>query len=357
MTRTAVARDMADLDRLSPAWDALADAVDAPLFSRPFWCIPWAQHLRAGHPSVAARFDGTELTGVAPLATRSIGGIELVRFLGHGFGTVTGLVHDPRDRASSDDLWSTMLAGRRRFAQLLELRGDDTAAAGPADWPHEASPHDVCLTVDCTTTYDTYMRSRPKKLRQNLRRAERAALADPPHTVELVTTLDRWLAVRREVIEIFDAAEGARPRLHLFRGPLGGFTDQLLATSAAAGRLRLFIGRVGDRPMSFGIAFAVRSTLSFWVTRFDPRGADGSVGVRLLKSVIEHGFREGFDCVDLLLGDQPHKRRWSTHSYGTLTVTAASSAPLLGAGRLVLATAAGVRRHAPTRIAPGPRVA
>jgi CelD/BcsL family acetyltransferase involved in cellulose biosynthesis len=63
----------------------------------------------------------------------------------------------------------------------------------------------------------------------------------------------------------------------------------------------------------------------------------------MLREVVELGFREGFEQVDLLLGDQAHKRRWSTGSYDTLRVLAASNRTMLLTGRATLAAAAGVR--------------
>ena len=343
MPRITVARSVAELERLAPAWDALADAVDAPLFSRPFWCIPWARHLAAGRPEVVTCHEGSELSGLAPVSVRHLGGVELVRFLGHGLGTVTGLVHDPQDGATHRALWAAMLGRRRRFVQMLELRCPPVGSGGPPAHPHRVDRHDVCLTVDCTTSYESYLSARPKKLRENLRRGERSSGGDAH--VELVTTPERWHEVRREVIAVFDAAERARPRHHLFRSHLAPFTDELIESSAAAGGLRLFIGRVGDRPVSFGIAFAGGTTLGFWATRFDPEFTSGSVGVRLLHAVIEHGFIEGLRCVDLLLGDQPHKRRWATDSYDTLTVTAAATTPGLRLGNAVLDSAARLRRR------------
>ncbi len=341
---TTVARSLDDLDRLAPQWDALADAVDAPLFSRPFWCLPWARHMTVGRPEVVAVSEGGALTGVAPVSARSIGGVELVRFLGHGLGTVSTFLTRAGDSTARLQLWAAVLGGRRRFAQLLEYRADDPSRSVAPGWPNEVALHEVCPIVSCATDFDAYFSARPKKLRENLRRAERTlAAAGQHHAVELVTTPDRWREVRPEVLRVFDAAESAQPRQHMLRGPLAPFTEDFLASSAGAGRLRLFVGRVDGAAVSFGIAFAAGTTLSYWVTRFDPAFASASVGVLLLRAIIEHGFVEGFGRVDLLLGDQGHKRRWSTDGYDTLTVLAGSNRAVLLAGTAALATAARVR--------------
>jgi CelD/BcsL family acetyltransferase involved in cellulose biosynthesis len=340
---TTVARSVDELRRLAPAWDALADDVGAPLFSRPFWCIPWATHMRAGRPEVVVLTEGDELMGIAPVSVRSIGGIELVRFLGHGLGAVSSFITRPDDGTARERLWDSVLGGRRRFAQLLELRASDEPGTIAHGWPNDVAAHDSCLVVSCGTSFDAYLAARSKKLRENLRRAERSLPPGRTHRVELITTESRWLEVRGEVMQVFDAAETAQPRQHLLRGALAPFTDDLLATSAAAGRLRLLVGRVDDAPASFGVAFAAGTTLSYWITRFDPTYAAASVGVLMLREIVALGFREGFDRVDLLLGDQAHKRRWSTDSYDTLRVLAASNPALLLTGRAALSAAASVR--------------
>lgn len=340
--------DLEALTRLAPAWDELADAVDAPLFSRPFYCIPWARHMTSGRPAVVARFEGGELAGVTPTSRRSVAGLELIRFLGHGLGTVTAFVTAADDDPGREELWAALLGGRRQFAQLLELRPPEGVDCRPKGFPSRAQPRDVCLTIDCAPGLDAYMATRSKKLRENLRRAERSlAAGGRRHEVELVTTADRWRAVRAEVDHVFTLAETANPRQHLLAGPLAAFTDDFLTGSADAGRLRLFIGRVDADPVSIGIAFRCGSTLSYWITRFDPDFAAHSAGILLLRSIVEHGFASECSQIDLLLGDQAHKGRWSTDAYPTLTVEAGANQAVLQAGTTTLGAATLARRLRP----------
>ncbi len=343
---TTVATSLDDLAALAPEWDELARSLGAPLFSRPFWCLPWARHLSSGRPHVVAVRDGSDLLGVAPVAIQSAGPVQLVRFLGHGLGAVTSFLH-PSDRPDvAESLWAAVLGDRRRFAQLLEQRAPRSGPVVPQHWPARVQPRDTCLTVACSGDIETYLQTRPKKLRENLRRAERALAADDhSHEIELVTDAGRWREVRPEAIRVFDAAEAAQPRQPMFGGPFAGFTDDFLLTSAETGRLRLFLGRVDGEAVSLGIAFVVDGTLSYWITRFDPRFAHASVGVLLLRGIIAHGFEAGLDQVDLLLGDQGHKRRWSTGSYDTLTVLTASHPGVLRLGAAALTAAERVRRR------------
>jgi CelD/BcsL family acetyltransferase involved in cellulose biosynthesis len=194
--------------------------------------------------------------------------------------------------------------------------------------------------VECASAYEDYLAERHKKLRENLRRAERTADARGGFAVEVVTAEVRWEQVRGELLSVYDAAEDASPKQHFLRGALADFTNELLGRAAREDRLRLFIGRMDGVATSFGIAFWSNGVLSYWMTRFDPRWRDYSTGTLILRDVIAYGFAQGATRVDLMLGEGPHKQRWSTSSYPTVSVLAASSRPLLTLGRTVLAGAA-----------------
>lgn len=62
------------------------------------------------------------------------------------------------------------------------------------------------------------------------------------------------------------------------------------------------------------------------------------------KAILEHAIVAGHRSVDLLLGDDAYKRRWSTGFYDTLGVVAAGSSPALAAGRALLALGSTRRR-------------
>lgn len=342
--RGAVASTTAELEALAPLWDELADAAAAPALARPFWCLPWARHLGAWRPMVHTVHDGGQLVGLLPLQGRSLGGMELLRFLGHGLGTVTGPVVAPGRPAVAQSLWNAALGGPVRLAQLLELRAHGPGLDGLDGHPHVTVGRDRCPVVDCAGTFDDYLATRTKKVRENLRRAERTARSrGRAHAVETVATPERWTAVRHEILHVWDRAEAARPRQHLLRGRFAPFTDDLLASAATAGHLRLLVGRIDGAPVSFGVTFRTGGTLSYWVTRFDPAFAAAAVGVLMLREVIALGFREGCDQVDLLIGDTDLKRRWSTDGYETVSVIVGSSVSVLAAGRVALVAVARAR--------------
>jgi len=81
----------------------------------------------------------------------------------------------------------------------------------------------------------------------------------------------------------------------------------------------------------------------YWLTRFNPADRDESVGVLLQREVIARAFAAGAARVDLMLGDQAHKRRWTTGSYGTVNVYAAPTRAGLLLGMAVLGVAARAR--------------
>jgi len=343
--RFEVIRTVADLDRLAPAWNALCDAGNAPMLTRPFWCRPWFAHGGRWRPEVTAVLDGDDLVALAPLQVRKLAGIEIVRFIGHGFGTVSSFVAVPGNARAVAFAWATVLRGGRRFAHLLEYSAPGFSATAVGGCALDVTAADRCLVVDCSSSFDEYLGTRSKKLRENLRRAQRAVDSEGGYVIEVVSSSDRWQDVRREVLEIYNAAEVAQPRQHLFSGVIAGFAEELMTSSAEAGVLRLFVGRLSGRAASFGIAFQAGQALDYWVTRFHPDYAAESVGVLLQRAVIAYGFDHGVRQVDLMLGDGPHKRRWATDHYDTLNVLAASSRPVLALGRRALSGVASLRHR------------
>jgi CelD/BcsL family acetyltransferase involved in cellulose biosynthesis len=341
--RVVVAASVEDLERLAPAWSALCDETDAPVLTRPFWCIPWARHLDGWRAHVVAVYRDDQLVAIGPFQLRSYGGIEVLRLLGHGLGTVSAVVVAAPEAA--DAVWAEALGSRRRFAQLADYRTDDLAGViGLGPRPAEVVPHETCVAIDCTMPFAEYMQDRTKKLRENLRRAERSVASRGGFEVEVVRTPEEWHKVRQEVSDVYDAAETAKPRQHLLRGALGRFTDDLIQGAAAAGVLRLYMVRVAGVAASFGVVFAAGTDHSYWLTRFHPDNAGESIGVLLQREVIAGGFAEGARRIDLMIGDQTHKRRWTTTSYGTGNVFAASTRPMLAFGKLALEGRALTRR-------------
>lgn len=335
---------------LAPAWDELADAADATPFARPAWCLPWWAQLGRGRLHVVTVTEGRELVAVAPLHERRFGPLRVRRFLGHGLGAVSEAVVAPGRHDAAEALWGHAMAGVGTVLQLTEFRdgggGFDQLAASA---PTTATPHEVCPVVDL---HADYFARRSGSFRQRLRKADRRADAAGGIAFEVVTAPGRLDEVLPEVARVFDAAERANPRLHLFEPRWAPFTRALLHEMARCRQLRLVVGRVAGEPAIAWILFATGRRWSYWAGRFDPVHKPLSLGHLMLRAVVEDALAVGgVDTLDLLIGENDYKLRWSTGSYRTLAVTAAGNPRVHQAGRAALAGVEEVharrrRRHA-----------
>lgn len=333
-----VLRREEQLEAIEPEWAALAERVGSRAFTRPFWAIPWWHHLGRGRLLVATARESGRLVALAPLYVRRLAGLEEVRFLGHGLGAVSELVVEVGHEAAARQLWRTVLHGR--YAQLLEY---DERGAGLIELRSvsganvRVSPRDLCPVVRVKESFDSYWSGRDRELARILRRADRS-LAGREYRMELITEPHRLREALPQVVAVHDAADRRHEREHLLAGGWVAFTKALLARAAEVDALRLFIGRVDGRAISFAVTFRETAGLAMWLNRFDPEFKDLAPGHRLLGAMVRHVFDEGLDRLDLLIGDSRYKRLWADEHYETLTVDAASSRARLAIGQRALGT-------------------
>lgn len=342
---------VAQLEHLSEEWEQLASELSAGPFSMPAVAVPWWKHLGRGHLLVVVVRDGSgRLVGLAPLHERRIGGLEIVRWLGHGMGTVGQLLVRPGSSEVAEQVWAHLATSRRRVLQLVEYRyggaGLDALRRSTA-WTSHIELRDACPYIDLTgraTATDLLAEPGRRKLRQNMARVDRqlAELAEPL-TIEVHTTPAAIEAVIADVTAIHDAAEAAHPRLHFLSEPYRDFTLDVLRGASRRGQLVAVVLRLGDRPVAFHVAIVTGRVASAWLARYDPVAADVAPGHVMLRAVVDWAAGLGLDGVDLQLGDDPYKLRWSSGTYDTLGVTAAQPS-VLPMARSALATVDVLRR-------------
>ncbi|MCW2815746.1 MAG: hypothetical protein JWN84_3201 [Nocardioides sp.] len=325
----AVVDDLAAADALAPEWDELASACDAGALVRPAHSLAWWRHLGHGHLRlVTVREDG-RLVALAPLHERRVGPVQVVRWLGHGLGTIAEALVRPGHEHAAVALW-TAAGGRGRVLDLVESRAASPAL--PALWSLDptgrrttVTPRDRCPVMDLGDDGLAHLATpASKNLRKTLRRADAALeTAGVEHHVEIAVGTTRFEALLPDIRTVFDIAEAARPRQHLLRPPYEGFVLDYLRGEVAAGRGVALVGYVGDRPVSFTLAMLVDqdvSTLALWIARFDPDAGDYSPGHLLLRETFRWAPSHGVRRIDQLLGESQTKNQWATSSYETVDV-------------------------------------
>jgi CelD/BcsL family acetyltransferase involved in cellulose biosynthesis len=342
----AVASTASELHGLSGEWAALVgDGSD--VFAIPGVAAAWWEHLGQGRLHLVSVRDGGRLVAVAPLHVRRILGVRIARWLGHGLGAIGSVVVDAERPDSAIAVWEH-LATSGLVLDLVDVPSD----AGRLDMLRSCTilesrieESDMCHVVDLAgdASFDAYLGDRPG-LAKSLRRADRSLESQGLSVRSTIgTDPDEVRALVPDLVRISNAAELGHPRLDLFGPRLGEFSAAMLEASAATGNLIVSVLYLGDEPAAFDVCFRVGQTIKDYYGRFDPRWSRWSPGTLAQRVVIRYAIDEGISRVDLLLGDHPYKRRWSTGTYRTVNVLAAGEGRLRRATRWKQAAVVGYR--------------
>lgn len=332
----------ARLDRLVPEWDRLAAAHSRGFTSRSAYGLAWFDHLGHGELHVVAlRRDG-DLVALAPLHRRSLLGQPVLRWLGHGLGTVGQVLAADADAAHQ--LW-TALAELGDPLQLTHVRPDDEAVLAlrrHPSWTHHLLVDNRCVVLSLpsgSTTQDLRGRSSLRRLgryRNALQREGR------PFGVEVVDDLDGLRRRWPDIASVAAAADAGRDRVNLCAPPYEGFTRSVLEAEAAAGNLVVVGVLAGQRWVAHEIGVRTGGVLEQWLTRYHPDVTQYSPGHLMAEWLVDHHLRLGVAEVDQMLGENALKLAWSRQGYDVATLTAAPHGLGRVRGRLALAGMLGV---------------
>ena len=321
--------DIGELHALEPAWTALADACGARVYDHPWWALPWWEHLGRGTLAVAAVREGSDLVGLGLFHEVGPAGGRIVRFLGHGLGSVHRLLVSPGRDDVADALWRSVLGRPGRVVQLFEY---EEAAPG-LDLLRRRVPStcrvtgsEVCRAAELCDSFEQYWASRPKNLRRTVRRAqELAAESGIALEVDVVTSSDAVPAALEKMAAVFGAAERAHPRLNFFEGAYREFARTIVASAVERGSGWVVLVEADGDPIATETAFVGGRTATAGMARYDPAFARYSPGHLAARASFEQAFATGLAEMDLSVGDQPYKRLWTEREYRTVDVWASSS--------------------------------
>ncbi len=317
-----VVGDGPDLAPLLEEWDALADRQSTGFASRPSYGLAWWRELGTGELAlVTGRRDG-RLVALAPLHRRTLLGQPVLRWLGHGLGTVGELLADDDEAARA--VWDA-LAEQGCPLQLVHVRLDSRSTLAL----RRSEAWDVRLTVDdrCsgvplpvgTVSSDLRGATSLKRLRRY-----RNALAREgrPFDVEVVDDLDglhRWWP---EVQRVAADADRGRDRTDLCGSPYDAFTLPFLEAEARAGRLLIVGGTVGGVWSAHEVGLRHGRRLDLWLSRFDPTLAQVGLGHLVAEAMVDRHDALGIDALDFGIGENAYKAAWTTTGYDVATLLA-----------------------------------
>lgn len=335
--------DVAAAEALTAEWDSLADAVSVGPLSTPAFALAWWRHLGRGELRIVTVRNGAgELVGVGPFHERRLGLQPVLRWLGHGLGTVGTLITADTKADVAGAIWSAVAHDsvlldlteyRHGGLGLTELRRSD-------EWTVHAQLRDTCPTIQLegVDSIEGFLEgSHRRGLRKQLAKLDRR-LGDAGLKLrnEVAMTAGEWTAVLPAVDAVYDAAERSRPRLHLLDGPFRPFLLDAFAAAARSDRLAIIVAHLDDQPIGFDAYVSSGSVANAWLGRYDPLAAEWSPGHLLLRAGVEWALQSGRASIDLQLGGDEYKLRWADGAYDTLGVVGAGSERRLRLGRAAL---------------------
>jgi CelD/BcsL family acetyltransferase involved in cellulose biosynthesis len=313
-------------DALGPvvdAWRRLA-AARGNAFVTPEWYFAALRTLHAGgSPAVVVVRDGG-VAGVLPFVCEpSNGGPRRASFAGTGFGDLYHPVAPPGDddriAAAAAPVLARHLGGRCR----LDLGRVDAGASWWMElvhgWPApmRAVPHRAealpYIELD-GSSWESYLAGRSRQFRNQvgrkmrwLRKEHRVVRIRQPQFGEEV------LGDFATLFQLHDARWGGRHvASSIADSQAREFQRQFVVEAHDRGWLRLYLLEVDGAAVAGWYGWRVGDRFSYYQAGFDPAWERYSVGFLLLAETVREAISEGASEYDLLLGDEPFKRRFET---------------------------------------------
>jgi len=333
--RIVVHRQIPDDDLLRRQWNGLVREMERP---EVFYTYEWAKAVEVAfhssmRPLLILGYDGDELVGVAALATDPKS--EKTFFLAHTTADYCDVVSHPKNRAR-------LIEGI--FFELPQLGVPVlTMANFPADSATGASlraagiargysifsrPAYQCARIELGT------REQREGLKQSIvqRKALRYALKGlAKHGAVRLDHLNSWSTIEPVLLQFMQAHISrfvAMGRVSNIASPDRQiFLTELARRLSASGWMALSRLCTGDRPVAWNYGFRFTGSWFYYQPTFDTELQQYSPGVCLLSKMVEEACDDAqINVIDLGLGAEGYKERFTTALRETLHVTIATSA-------------------------------
>jgi CelD/BcsL family acetyltransferase involved in cellulose biosynthesis len=318
------------------AADTRVERTGSGAWVTPAWMLGW---WRTHRPSAGLRivtvFEGDELVALGPFCQMGPPGLRIVRFLGQvhqpnrvltapGRGAAAGLVWDALCRRGSVlDLFGIEDRPETGYRLLVES----------PRWSVFDEPSDTCVRIVLGSSADDYFGTRPE-LFKDMQRVGRKVERDG-HTVDVVgaDTPMELEALLPEIASIAAAAQRDRFLSGDLESLARGIVPGTIAAMARAGRVRVTLVRLDERPAAFALDFLGGGTVNGHLMAFDREWQSYAPGRRCMEEVLRWAVKQGRREFDLGVGTSDYKRRWSDDEYHTRRVVAARTPTELALAR------------------------
>ena len=328
----------AALAGLRSEWNGLLETSrEASAFLSWEWQEAWWRIYGAGRGlRIYTRYRGGRLVGILPLYHQRVGVVPgltcgRLRLVGSGGDTspdylgalldpdgeeetAAALVNHVLDDRGWDALWLSDVREESPVAVALQAalaRRRERLHIGPSTritfLPLAASWETLLAGLDAHWRQE--VRRRRRRLEE---RGARCVLLEDP--AKLDVAFDR-------LGELHRLRWTRRAERHSFSTPeYLQFHREVMRRFLKRGWLRLFALQLGDQAIAMRYCFRFRHEVFAFQSGFDPAYDRLSPGSVLMSHVVEHSIREGARVVDMLKGEYPHKKSWSTEQRTTTSL-------------------------------------
>jgi CelD/BcsL family acetyltransferase involved in cellulose biosynthesis len=309
---------LTDFDSACGRWQELA-LRSRNIFSTHEWARTWCKHFGDGKRLALTQIRDPDGRTVAllPLHTERHGGVNVLRFLGHGVGDQLGPVCDPADLGVAIDALR-VVTGEADL--LLAERVPANLGLDGRLLYQEASP---VIAVADEGDWDAYLRARSSNFRGQVRSRSRRVAREIGLRYRLSDDPARLGADLEALFALHDARW--RQAAGAFAGQRGAFHREFAAVALERGWLRLWIAESRDRPVAAWYGFRFAGDEYYYQSGWDPALARFGVGVAILEHSIREAFAEGVNEYRLLRGDELYKRRYASSDGAVQTIAVPAS--------------------------------
>jgi CelD/BcsL family acetyltransferase involved in cellulose biosynthesis len=252
--------------------------------------------------------------------------------LGHGVSDYLGPIGDRLSVEVMTAFARCLRSEARRF-DLLDLGSLDLAAE-QREALHTGlvrrtieRVYERCPVVSTDGKWEEYLRTRTRKFRANLKRAERRTADEGLADVRIENFSESLFS---ELIEVERQSWKWQTGTAYLRD---NGRRRFLQTVLADPRIRseIWTCRLNSRLAAFAVVFAGHGVRSYYLPSFCSSHSDA--GTFLLKEIVRESFGSGTREVDLLQGDERYKLVWSTSERAVHQI-GSTGASLVGWGSL-----------------------
>ena len=173
----------------------------------------------------------------------------------------------------------------------------------------------ICPYIPLPNSFDILVKRLSKNMRQNLNKYLRRIKAK--HRIEFKRYDEAGFSVNeamRTFITLHEARWAMEKEPGAFRDNpcFRDFHMEIVRTFANKGWLGLYFLMADDEPISAQYTFEYNLKIYYYLSGFDPRYSQYSVGNLTIMFLLERGIKNGFQEYDMLRGDEFYKKLWTS---------------------------------------------